>query len=96
MAFIQLVEVRTDKVDDIMKLDQEWRQATEGKRTLRSSIVGRDRNDPQRHVIIAFFDDYDSAMENSNLPETQEFAEKQGALAEAMQFIDLDVIDDAT
>ncbi len=96
MAFIQLVEVRTDKVDDIMKLDQEWRQATEGKRTLRRSIVGRDRNDPQRHVIIAFFDDYDSAMENSNLPETQEFAEKQGALAEAMQFIDLDVIDDAT
>jgi len=94
MAFIQIVEMRTKNVDEIMKLDQEWEQATEGKRTLRRAVVGRDRNDPERHVIIAFFDDYESAMQNSNLPETQEFATKQSALAETVQFIDLDVIDD--
>ena len=94
MAFIQLIEIRTKNVDEIMKLDEQWEKATEGKRTLRRSIVGRDRNDPERHVIIAFFDDYESAMQNSTLPETQEFAEKQTALAEAVQFIDLDVIDD--
>jgi quinol monooxygenase YgiN len=94
MAFIQIMEMRTKKVDEIMKLDQEWEQATEGKRTLRRAVVGRDRNDPERHVIIAFFDDYESAMQNSNLPETQEFATKQSALAETVQFIDLDVIDD--
>ena len=94
MAFIQIVEMRTKNVDEIMKLDQEWEQATEGKRTLRRAIVGRDRNDPERHVIIAFFDDYESAMKNSNLPETQEFATKQAALAETVQFIDLEVIDD--
>jgi len=94
MAFIQLIEMRSKNVDEIMKLDAEWEKATEGKRTLRRSIVGRDRNDPERHVILAFFDDYDSAMKNSNLPETQEFAAKQADLAEAVQFIDLDVIDD--
>ena len=94
MAFIQLVEMRTKNVDEIMKLDDQWEKATEGKRTLRRAIVGRDRNDPERHVIIAFFDDYDSAMQNSNLPETQEFAAKQAAFAEAVQFIDLEVIDD--
>jgi len=94
MAFIQIMEMRTKKVDEIMKLDHEWEQATEGKRTLRRAVVGRDRNDPERHVIIAFFDDYESAMQNSNLPETQEFATKQSALAETVQFIDLDVIDD--
>ena len=94
MAFIQIVEIRTKNVDEIMKLDHEWEQATEGKRTLRRAVVGRDRNDPERHVIIAFFDDYESAMQNSNLPETQEFATKQSALAETVQFIDLDVIDD--
>ena len=94
MAFVQLVEMRTKNVDEIMKLDQQWEQATEGKRTLRRSIVGRDRNDPERYVIIAFFDDYESAMKNSNLPETQEFAAKQSALADTVQFIDLDVIDD--
>ena len=94
MAFIQIVEMRTKNVDEIMKLDQQWEDATEGKRTLRRAIVGRDRNDPERHVIIAFFDDYESAMKNSNLPETQEFATKQSALAETVQFIDLEVIDD--
>jgi len=94
MAFIQIVEMRTTNVDEMLKLEQEWRQATEGKRTLRRGIVGRDRNDPERHLIVAFFDSYESAMENSNLPETQEFAQKQTALAEAVQFIDLDVIDD--
>ena len=94
MAFIQIMEMRTKKVDEIMKLDHEWEQATEGKRTLRRAVVGRDRNDPERHVIIAFFDDYESAMKNSSLPETQEFATKQSALAETVQFIDLDVIDD--
>jgi len=94
MAFIQIVEMRTKNIDEIMKLDQQWEQATEGKRTVRRAVVGRDRNDPERHVIIAFFDDYESAMENSNLPETQEFAAKQSALAETVQFIDLDVIDD--
>ena len=94
MAFIQIVETRTKNMDEIMKLDEQWEQATEGKRTVRRAIVGRDRNDPERHVIIAFFDDYESAMQNSNLPETQEFAAKQSALAETVQFIDLDVIDD--
>lgn len=94
MAFIQFIEMRTKNVDEIMKLDAEWEKATEGKRTLRRSIVGRDRNDPERHVILAFFDDYESAMQNSNLPETQEFAAKQTALADSVQFLDLDVIDD--
>ena len=45
-------------------------------------------------LIVAVFDSYESAMQNSNLPETQEFAAKQSALAETVQFIDLDVIDD--
>ena len=95
MAFVQLIKMRTNKVDEIMKLDDEWEKATEGKRTLRRSVVGRDRNDPDRYIVIAFFDDYDSAMVNSNLPETSTFGEKQSALLDGpMQFTDLDVIDD--
>ena len=95
MAFIQIIEMRTDNVDEIMKLEQEWRDATEGKRTLRRAVVGRDRNDPKRHVVVAFFDSYESAMVNSNLPETAEFGAKQNALLDgSMQFTDLDVVDD--
>ena len=95
MEFIQIIDVHTSKVDEIMRLEDEWERATEGKRTLRRSIVTRDRNDPDRYLIIAFFDSYESAMTNSNLPETTEFGKKQTALLDGpMHFTDLDVIDD--
>jgi hypothetical protein len=97
MAFIQVIDFRTSKYEELMALEEQWRQATEGRRTLRRSIVARDRNDPNRYLILAFFDDYDSAMANSNLPETGEFASKQQALADApASFIDLDIVEDRT
>jgi quinol monooxygenase YgiN len=95
VTFIQIIDMRTSQANEVMRLEEEWRAATEGTRTLRRSIVARDRNDPERHLVIAFFDDYDSAMVNSNLPETQAFGEKQAAFLDGPpQFIDLDVIDD--
>ncbi len=95
MKFVQLIEMRTNHLDEIQQLEDEWEKATEGTRTLRKAIVGRDRNDPDRHIVIAFFDDYESAMANSNLPATQAFGEKQFALLEAPPtFTDLDIIDE--
>jgi hypothetical protein len=95
MSFVQIMEMRTKNVEEIQSLQREWEQATEGKRTLRRAIVGRDRNEPDRYVILAFFDSYESAMTNSNLPETAEFGAKQGALVDGpIQFTDLDVIDE--
>jgi hypothetical protein len=95
MEFIQIIECRTSRVDELTALEDEWETATEGKRTLRRSIITRDRNDPNRYLVLAFFDSYDSAMVNSNLPETGEFGRKQAALLDGpMVFTDLDVIDD--
>ena len=37
-----------------------------------------DRSQPGRYFAIVFFDSYESAMENSSLPETQAAAEKYG------------------
>ncbi len=97
MAFIQIIESHTSKLDELTKLEAEWRQATEGKRTLRRSIIARDRNDPNRYLILAFFDSYESAMVNSNLPETTAFGEKQAKLLDGpMIFTDLDVVEDQT
>jgi hypothetical protein len=93
VEFIQIIECRTKRIEEIEQLEKEWRAATEGKRTLRRSFVTRDRNDPDRYLVLAFFDDYDSAMENSNLPETAEFGAKQAALCDApLGFTDLDVL----
>jgi hypothetical protein len=95
MQFVQLMEFSTSKADELQGLEREWEAATEGKRTLRRSVIARDRHDPSRHVVLAFFDSYDAAMVNSELPETQEFAKRQGELVDGeMTFRDLDVIDD--
>lgn len=95
MQFIQIIEYRTAELDRLQKVGEEWEQATDGKRTARRSITTRDRNDPSRFFDIVFFDSYDSAMENSNLPETQALAEKFASLlAEPPRFYDLDVVDD--
>jgi hypothetical protein len=95
MEFIQIIECRTTRLDELTALEDEWEKATEGKRTLRRSIITRDRNDPTRYLVLAFFDSYDSAMVNSNLSETSEFGRKQAALLDGpMVFTDLDVIDD--
>jgi hypothetical protein len=50
---------------------------------------------PRRYLILAFFDSYESAMENSNLPEKSQFSEKQAALLDGpMAFQDFAVIED--
>lgn len=97
MAFIQIIEAHTKNFEQLEALGEEYNQATEGKRTVRRSIITRDRKDPDRYLILAFFDSYESAMENSNLPETAAFAERQIPLLDSPPtFFDLDVITDRT
>ena len=95
MSFVQMFEFTTSDLDGIRKVDEEWRQATEGKRTVRREIIAADRNQPGRYFAIVFFDSYESAMENSNLPATQAAAAKYMALSTGQPvFYDLDVIQD--
>lgn len=94
MEFIQIVEMRTSKFDELNTLGDGFFAATEGKRTLKASYVGRDRNDPDRYFLLAFFDSHDAAMANSNLPETAALAEKQAALLDGPSiFTDLDILE---
>jgi hypothetical protein len=94
VGFVQIINFRTSDIDGVKKSGEEWEAATEGKRTVRRQIVAQDRNDPSRYVIMVFFDSYESAMENSQLPETQASAEKFADLTEEVSFMDLDVIED--
>ena len=97
MSFMQIIEMRTQNYGQLQKLSDEYFAATEGKRTVKRSFVTRDHKDPDRYLIIVLFDSYESAMENSNLPETAAFAEKQAPLLDGPPtFFDLDVIEDRT
>lgn len=95
MGFVQIIDFHASDIEALEQANKEWRAATEGKRTLRREVVGRDRNDPSHYVVLAFFDSYESAMENSALPETQASAERYAALTEKLTFGDFDVIDES-
>ena len=93
MAFAQIITLSTSKGEELQALDQEWLKATEGKRTARRQLLLQDRNDPNRYYNIVFFDSAESAMENSNLPETSEFAGRIAALCDGtITFADCDVL----
>jgi hypothetical protein len=95
MSFMQVIEVRTNRIEELEAMDAEYEKATAGRNTVRRSIVTRDRNDPERYLIHVFFDSYESAMANSSLPETAALAEKMGPLLLAPPiFHDLDIIED--
>jgi hypothetical protein len=96
MAFVQIVDYRTSRFDEMRKLDEEWEAAAGDDATVRRVVVCQDRDDPQRYLTLAFFDSYESAMANSELPVTQEFAQRMGAFADGEPtFTNLDVIEDS-
>jgi hypothetical protein len=97
VAFIQVIELLTNDLDAVRRVDEEWRRGTEGKRTARREIITRDRSDPGRYFVLVFFDSYESAMENSSLPETQAAADQFTKFSVGPPvFYDLDVLEDHT
>jgi hypothetical protein len=96
MAFIQIIEFRTDKIDEMRKLDGQWqaRARSEGA-TARRGILCSDRDDPGRYFQIVFFDSAEDAEKNSSLPVTRDFAGKMMALGTGEPaFHNLDVVED--
>ena len=95
MTFVQIVEFRTADIDRARQANDEWWRATEGKRTARRKLLARDRSDPSRCFAIVFFDSYESAMQNSSLPETQASAEQFAKMSDGPPvFYDLDILED--
>jgi hypothetical protein len=97
MGFVQITEFRTAKIEEMRELADEWEAASAPSRTARRRVSCEDRDNPGHYVNIAFFDSYESAIQNSGLPATQEFAKKLMALVDGpMKFYNLDVLDDRT
>jgi hypothetical protein len=95
MAFMQIIEFRTSNLDAMESVAVRWEEATAGKRTAGRRILCRDRAESNRYFNVVFFDSYESAMQNSQLPETQRFSQEMMSFAEGTPtFYDLDIIDD--
>ena len=95
MAFVQIIEFRTSDIEGVRRIDEEWRRATEGRRTVRRELLARDHSDPDRYFAVVFFDSYESAMANSSLPETKASAEQYMKVSDGRPvFHDLDILED--
>ncbi|MEU9476448.1 ester cyclase [Streptomyces sp. NPDC048191] len=95
MTFVQLIECRTSRLDEMNRLMDDWVEQTRGKRTATHTLVGKDRSDASHLVEVVEFASYEEAMRNSNLPETDKIFQRMVALCdETPTFTDLDVVRD--
>ncbi len=95
MTFVQIIDCRTDRLDDLNRLMDAWVEATRGRRTASHALVGTDRSDPRHVVEVVEFPSYEEAMRNSDLPETDRIFREMVALCDAPPtFTDLDVVRD--
>ena len=91
--FIQIVEFKTSRYDEVDKLMSEWAAVTASTHTPTHEFTTSDRDAPGTYVQIVEFPSYEAAMANSNLPETSAFAERMMALCDGPAvFRNLDVV----
>jgi hypothetical protein len=92
MAFIQIIEITTSRIDEVEALTEEWRAQTEGRRQAKRATTTEDRDRPNTYIQLVEFPSYEAAMSNSDLPETAAFAEQLAKLCDAPpSFRNLDV-----
>ena len=95
MKFVQVIEYKTTRIDQVKKLNDEFLAKTEGKRPEGHAYACKDRDNADTYIEIVEFPSYEEAMRNNDLPETQEFAEKMMALCDGpATFRNLDVMEE--
>ena len=95
MTFVQLIDCRTSRFDEMNRLMDTWVEQTKGKRTATHSVIGKDRSDGDalrgdRGVPVVRGGDAEL-----RLPETDRIFQEMVALCDEMPtFTDLDVVRD--
>lgn len=82
MTFTQIIEYSTTRADEMKALSDEFAVSRTGESNPTQVIVHKDRDNPDRYLVIASFPSHEVAMANSSSPETQEFAAKVAALCD--------------
>ncbi|HMF82815.1 MAG TPA: hypothetical protein VKI01_06040 [Acidimicrobiia bacterium] len=91
-GFVQIIQYKTSKFDEMQKLIDKFRAETEGRRTTVRGMTCRDRDNAGTFMNIIEFPSYEAAMKNSELPETQAVAAEMQKLADGPPtFYNLDV-----
>ena len=97
MRFMQIIEMRTSRRDEVQALLDEWRTTTAGRRTAQRAVTCRDQDRDDVYITVVEFPSYEEAMANSDLPETREFSAKLASLCDGPPtFRNLDVLREET
>ncbi|WRZ93561.1 hypothetical protein OHB54_33695 [Streptomyces sp. NBC_01007] len=93
MKFVQIIDIESERMDEMRRLVEEAEQRNAGREggpTHR--LVLKDRNTPNRYLVLVEFESYEDAMRNSGDPETGKMAEQLAALCtRPPSFTDCDV-----
>lgn len=94
-GFVQIIEYRTSKPDEIaslMESFQKTREAAGDGPSPTRGVTCADRDEAGRYFSIIEFASYEEAMENSARADTSEFAQKMMELCDGpTKFYNLDV-----
>ncbi|KSU75389.1 hypothetical protein GA0061083_2836 [Pseudarthrobacter enclensis] len=92
-GFVQIIEFRSSRIEEIQELGRPQRAEGDALPTFRRIMATADRDDPGHYFTIVEFGSYDTAMDNSNRPETSEFAARMAELCDGpVTFHNLDVL----
>ncbi|MFG2295123.1 ester cyclase [Streptomyces sp. NPDC048603] len=95
MTFVQIIDYKTSRYDDLSDLMDRYVAQSQGKRTVTHSMIGQDREDAEHYVDVVEFPSYEEAMRNSQLPETDKMFREMMSLCDGMPtFTNLDVVRD--
>ncbi|QHC30951.1 MULTISPECIES: ester cyclase [unclassified Streptomyces] len=93
MTFVQLIECRTSRPDEMNRLMDDWAARARGRRTATHTLVGRDRSDAAHLVEVVEFPSYEDAVRGSGRPESDRVLREMAALCdETPVLMDLDVV----
>lgn len=82
MTFVQIIEYKTTRMDEVNALIDRWMAETDGRRTASRSIVLSDRDQAGTVVVVVEFPSFEEAMKNSELPETSKLAKQISELCD--------------
>jgi quinol monooxygenase YgiN len=94
-GFVQIIEFDTSHIDEVRMLSEKFsaeRQAAGATGGIRGTLTV-DRERPNHYVNMVEFTSYEAAMENSNRPETNDFAARMAELCDGPPvFHNLDIV----
>jgi hypothetical protein len=93
MKFTQVIEFKTGQIERFQAALDDWITRTEGRRIPHCAVLRHDRDAAGVFVLMVEFASHDLAMENSNRPETGEFAALMASISDGPPtFRNLDVL----